>query len=257
MAKLTSKKENVLTARIDLLRMLHTVPRSERWEKIGLINDPDCVPAEKPDQYGLKIDRMKDGTLTWDPEVFGFSSGVVGLQLFKNKNFDAKKWSIDKYLDDASQRGAAVPRWNGLHLVPHGLQPQPAAEEPGRAEVGKPGLSHRQSVLPRRDAVRLRHAEGHLRLALPAQPVAGHERDDPLSDRLHQWPGPDQLDLPPERSPQAGACGPNLARAEGHDAVDQQAPRPARKRRHRRNRRRADVPLPRESCPPGATRWAW
>ncbi len=44
---------------------------------------------------------MKDGALTWDPEVFGFSSGVVGLQLFKNKNFDAKKWSIDKYLDDA------------------------------------------------------------------------------------------------------------------------------------------------------------
>jgi hypothetical protein len=101
-AKLTSNKANVLTARIDLLRMLHTVPRSERWEKIGLINDPDCVPADKPDQYGLRIDRMKDGALTWDPEVFGFSSGVVGLQLFKNKNFDAKKWSIDKYLEDAS-----------------------------------------------------------------------------------------------------------------------------------------------------------
>ena len=63
-AKLTSKKANVLTARIDLLRMLHTVPRVERWEKIGLINDPDCVAAEKPDKYGLKIDRMKDGTLT-------------------------------------------------------------------------------------------------------------------------------------------------------------------------------------------------
>jgi hypothetical protein len=102
MAKLTSKNANVLTARIDLLRMLHTVPRAERWEKIGLINDPDCVAAEKPDKYGLMIDRMKDGALTWDPEVFGFSSGVVGLQLFKNKKFDAKKWSIDKYLDDAS-----------------------------------------------------------------------------------------------------------------------------------------------------------
>ncbi|MDB5336871.1 MAG: hypothetical protein JWN70_2490, partial [Planctomycetaceae bacterium] len=101
-AKLTSKKANVHTARIDLLRMLHTVPRSERWEKIGLINDPDCVAADKPDQYGLRVDRMKDGALTWDPDVFGFSSGVVGLQLFKNKNFDAKKWSIDKYLDDAS-----------------------------------------------------------------------------------------------------------------------------------------------------------
>ena len=102
MAKLTSNKRNVLTARIDLLRMLHTVPRAERWEKIGLINDPDCVPTDKPDQYGLKIDRMKDGTLTWDPEVFGFSSGVIGLQLFRNKDFDAKKWSIEKYIDDAS-----------------------------------------------------------------------------------------------------------------------------------------------------------
>src|SRR6266404_1431860 len=101
-AKLTGKKENALTVRIDLLRMLHSSPRSERWEKIGLINDPDCVAADKPDQYGLRIDRMKDGALTWDPEVFGFSSGVVGLQLFKNKNFDAKKWSIDKYLADAS-----------------------------------------------------------------------------------------------------------------------------------------------------------
>jgi uncharacterized membrane protein HdeD (DUF308 family) len=30
MAKLTGKKENVLTVRIDLLRMLHTLPRSER-----------------------------------------------------------------------------------------------------------------------------------------------------------------------------------------------------------------------------------
>ncbi len=48
MAKLTGSTKNVLTARIDLLRMLHTVPRAERWEKIGLINDPDCVPAEKP-----------------------------------------------------------------------------------------------------------------------------------------------------------------------------------------------------------------
>src|SRR6201999_2046651 len=64
-AKLTSKKANVLTPRIDLLRMLHSLKRSERWEKIGLINDPDCVPAEKPDRYGLMLDRMKDGTLTW------------------------------------------------------------------------------------------------------------------------------------------------------------------------------------------------
>src|SRR5262249_20937650 len=82
------------------LQMLHTTPRAERWDKIGLINDPDCVSADKPDEYGLMLDRMKDGSLTWDPEVFGYSSGVVGLQLFSNKKFDAKKWSVNKYLED-------------------------------------------------------------------------------------------------------------------------------------------------------------
>ena len=42
------------------------------------------------------------------PDVFSYSSGVIGLQLFRNKNFDAKKWSIDKYLADASSVEAAV-----------------------------------------------------------------------------------------------------------------------------------------------------
>ena len=93
--------QNSADVHVDLLRMLHKMPRSERWGKIGLINDPDCVPAEKPDQYGLMIDRMKDGSLTWDPEVFGYSSGVIGLQLFVNKKFDVKKWSIEKYLENA------------------------------------------------------------------------------------------------------------------------------------------------------------
>ena len=88
-------------ARIDFLSMLQ-MPRSERWQKIGVINDPDTVPADKPDQYGLMLDRMKDGTLTWDPEVFGYSSGVLGLQLFPNKKFDASKWSVKKYMDDPS-----------------------------------------------------------------------------------------------------------------------------------------------------------
>ena len=76
---------------------------------MGLINDPDTVPAEKPDQYGLMIDRMKDGALTWDPDIFGYSSGVIGLQLFTNKKFDAKKWSVEKYLADP---GSVEPPYN-------------------------------------------------------------------------------------------------------------------------------------------------
>jgi hypothetical protein len=31
------------------------------------------------------LDRMKEGTLTWDADTFGYSTGIIGLQLFANK----------------------------------------------------------------------------------------------------------------------------------------------------------------------------
>ena len=99
--KATSKSPgNLLGVKVDFLRVLNTVPRNKRFELLGLINDPDTVPADKPDRYGLMLDRMKQGTLTWDPETLGYSSGVIGLQLFANKNFEPQKWSLAKYLDD-------------------------------------------------------------------------------------------------------------------------------------------------------------
>ena len=94
------KAGNLMDSHVDLLRTLIQVPREQRWKVIGLINDPDTVPADRLDKYGLMLDRMKEGTLTWDPEVFGYSSGVIGLQLFANKKFDASKWSVTKYLKD-------------------------------------------------------------------------------------------------------------------------------------------------------------
>jgi hypothetical protein len=39
----------------------------------------------------LMLDRMKEGTLTWGAETFGYSSGITGLQLFANKQFDPQK----------------------------------------------------------------------------------------------------------------------------------------------------------------------
>ena len=91
---------NLVGVKVDFLRVLHTVPRNKRFELMGLINDPDTVAADKPDQYGLMFDRMKEGTLTWDADTFGYSSGVIGLQLFVNKKFDPQKWSLAKYLED-------------------------------------------------------------------------------------------------------------------------------------------------------------
>ena len=215
-AKLTSKKENVLTSRIDLLRMLHCVPRSEQCgKKIGLINDPDCVPAEKPDQYGLRIDRMKDGTLAWDPDVFGFSSGVVGLQLFKNENFDAKKWSIDKYLDDASN--VEPPYLVGMactfcHTAFNPNRPPKNPAEPKWENLDSHiGSQYFREGMLFGTACRRTPSPGeYLYNQSP-----GTSRNHPFPGRLRQQPGPDQLDLPPERSTQSGSYRPNLARAEG------------------------------------------
>jgi hypothetical protein len=91
---------NLLGVKVDFLRVLNSVPRNKRFELMGLINDPDTVAADKPDQYGLMLDRMKEGTLTWDADTFGYSSGVIGLQLFVNKKFDPQKWSLAKYLEN-------------------------------------------------------------------------------------------------------------------------------------------------------------
>ena len=98
LSKLTGSAHNYTNLRLDLLRVLMLTPRNERFKKLGMINDPDTVAADKPDQFGMTLDRMKDGTLQWDPEKFGFSSGVIGLQLFKNENFDPKKWSAAAYI---------------------------------------------------------------------------------------------------------------------------------------------------------------
>lgn len=100
MAKLSGSHFNKTNLRLDVLRLLISTPRAERFKKFGLINDPDCVAADKPDQFGLTLDRMKDGTLTWDPEKFGYASGVIGLQIFKNEQFNPKKWSLARYMDD-------------------------------------------------------------------------------------------------------------------------------------------------------------
>ena len=98
LATLSSNKHNLTDLRLDLFRLIMIVPRNERFKRLGLINDPDAVAADKPDQFGLMIDRMKDGTLRWDPDKFGYSSGVIGIQIFKNPKFDPKRWSAAEYV---------------------------------------------------------------------------------------------------------------------------------------------------------------
>jgi len=93
-------KKTGLPVKVDLLSLLHKVPRAQRFELLGTMNDPDCVAADKPDQYGLMIDRMKQGTMDYKAEEYGWSSGIIGLRLFTNTKFKPKLWSLRRYLDD-------------------------------------------------------------------------------------------------------------------------------------------------------------
>jgi hypothetical protein len=173
---------------IDLLKLVDSRMRRQRFDKGGLINEPGMMQTGGPDQFGLWLDIPADGrTREWrnrylektfdlirqgnhpsqrglgsnrdasyagggypssyersggdayaqrearggydtgvkdddernraypPPEIYGFSSGVIGLRLFPNPNFDAqarKKWDAARYYDSKDPD-----YWNDPHLV--------------------------------------------------------------------------------------------------------------------------------------------
>ncbi len=112
----------------DLLKILAYDPnkpidRTDRWKSLGLINEPcmQAPTAADPDRFGLLLDVRKPGCAA-DPfedaekypgvkigargstvpvgSLYGYASGVIGLRLFPNPDFDdaAKaKWNADAY----------------------------------------------------------------------------------------------------------------------------------------------------------------
>jgi hypothetical protein len=90
----------------DLLKTLDSRRRATRFKEMGLVNEPGFRQATKQDQYGLWIDE-RDGTEaeTVDENVYGKSSGVVGLRLFPNPAFDEtarQHWNAERYYTDPS-----------------------------------------------------------------------------------------------------------------------------------------------------------
>lgn len=90
----------------DLLKVV-TSERSKRFEKYGLINQPGYARPRQPDEHGLLIDVPKDPQYEFDSRIdvktYGRSSGIMGLRLFPNPNFDAKakaRWDPKRYYDD-------------------------------------------------------------------------------------------------------------------------------------------------------------
>jgi hypothetical protein len=116
---------------VDLLKTLSSYPglkasRSNRWNYLGLANEPCFRQATGPDskRYGLWLDTRDPGCPS-DPfedeakypgakigargknlpvgSYYGYASGIVGLRLFPNPDFDeaaARKWDPTRYYTD-------------------------------------------------------------------------------------------------------------------------------------------------------------
>ena len=121
---------------LDFLKTLSSHPslknsRDNRWSYLGVVNEPCFKKANgpRPDRFGLWLDERVSGPdCPADPyeneekypgvkigargtdalpagSYYGYATGVVGLRLFPNPNFDAKaqkKWDPVRYYTDAS-----------------------------------------------------------------------------------------------------------------------------------------------------------
>jgi hypothetical protein len=118
---------------LDFLKTLSSYPglkasRSNRWDYLGLVNEPCFKQATgaDPQRYGLWLDT-RDPNCAPDPfeneskypgvqigargknllvgSYYGYATGVVGLRLFPNPDFDeaaAKKWDPKRFYEDPS-----------------------------------------------------------------------------------------------------------------------------------------------------------
>jgi hypothetical protein len=138
--------------------------RYNRWQYLGLVNEPCFEQATGPDpnRYGLWLDKRKSdcGPDPFEIEkkypgvqfgargknlqigsFYGYASGVVGLRLFPNPNFDeaaARKWDPVRYYTDPDyyqQRDLIRPYRVGMacsfcHVGPNPVAPPAEPENP-------------------------------------------------------------------------------------------------------------------------------
>lgn len=116
---------------VDLLKTISSAPgakfgRRNRWSYLGLVNEPCFKEAKQPrqDRFGLYLDE-RDPNCEPDPfeneakypgvklgargktvpvgSLYGYATGVVGLRLFPNPDFDDKakaRWDWYRYYND-------------------------------------------------------------------------------------------------------------------------------------------------------------
>ena len=155
---------------VDLLKILSSHPsvkhlsRDARWRYLGLVNEPcfDKPKTASKDRFGLWLDaRSKD--CPPDPfeneqkypgvkigargknipvgSYYGYASGIVGLRLFPNPDFDEaaqKRWDAEKYYTDAkyyNDKNLVRPYRVGMscgfcHVGPSPVKPPADPENP-------------------------------------------------------------------------------------------------------------------------------
>ena len=181
-----NKLNRVSFGTIDLLKTVSSYPkqprnypygRYNRWEYLGLVNEPCFEQAKGPrsDRFGLWLDTRKPGCGD-DPfedekrypgvkfgargktvpvgSYYGYASGVVGLRLFPNPDFDekaAKRWDPVRYYTDPTYYNDAKlvrPLRVGMscgfcHVGPNPSNPPKNPEEPEWANLNSnPGAQY-------------------------------------------------------------------------------------------------------------------
>jgi hypothetical protein len=160
---------------LDLLKTLSNHPilkfsRDNRWNYLGLVNEPCFTKptAPRPDRFGLWLD-VRDPSCPADPfenetkypgvkigargttfsdgktlptgSYYGYATGIVGLRLFPNPDFDAeaeKNWDAVRYYTDPdyyNNKKLVRPYRVGMacgfcHVGPNPTNPPADAENP-------------------------------------------------------------------------------------------------------------------------------
>jgi hypothetical protein len=154
---------------LDFLKTLSSHPklkfsRDNRWNYLGLVNEPCFEKPTGPDanRYGLWLDK-RSSDCPADPfeneqkypgikigargknlpagSYYGWGTGIVGLRLFPNPDFDeaaAKKWDPERYYNDPSyynSKDLIRPYRVGMscgfcHVGPNPLKPPADPEHP-------------------------------------------------------------------------------------------------------------------------------
>ncbi len=156
---------------LDFLKTLSSYPglkasRDNRWTYLGLINEPCFEKATGPDpkRFGLWLDRRVTGPgCPADPfedeqkypgvrigargknvpvgSYYGWGTGIVGLRLFPNPDFDEKaasKWDPERYYKDPNyyeSKDLVKPYRVGMscgfcHIGPNPVKPPADSENP-------------------------------------------------------------------------------------------------------------------------------